>query len=558
MLSLSPEAIAQTLHPLPACAAASLADATVTGWYGGACPRSGTWLRLPRTRFVEAIAHTLMQALAQDEAYSREGKMYGVLLVKDQANDLHFLKAFSGLLNGSGIQKGWVLPIPGRDRVALSEAKTLEKLQTIKQELIWLDALPARQIFDAEKRKFEQELNQLSELHRERKQQRDRRRQELLEEHDSESRAIALQALIRESQQDGIERRNLKTKWNAKLQPLQQEVDQANARIAELKQQRKDLSRRLQVQFYTAHHLTNFAGESQPLTALMPSGFLPTGTGDCCAPKLLHYAATHGLTPIALAEFWWGPSPAREHRVQGQFYEACAERCQPLMGFLLSGLSAQVLKTVAPDPPEILYDDPWLIAINKPSGLLSVPGRYGQESAIARLSAYAPLYPAHRLDQDTSGVLLLAKDADTQRMLHQQFQQRRNHKVYEALLSGTVASVPDEIHLPLWGDPADRPQQRVDWQQGKPSHTQIRLLRQEICEFDGAWRSRIELVPVTGRTHQLRVHAANAAGLGVPILGDRLYGCTASAPRLCLHARQLTIEHPQTQQPLTLNTAVPF
>lgn len=550
------------LHPLPACAASSFADATVTGWYGGACPRTGTWLRLPRTRFVEAIAHAWMQALAQDEAYSREGKMYGVLLVKDQANELYFLKAFSGLLNGSSIQEGCVPPIPGRDRVTLSEAKTLETLQTIKQELIQLDALPVRQLYNIEKLKFEQELEQLSELHRERKRQRDRTRQELLKERDSESKAIALQALVCESQRDGIERRHLKAKWNAVLQPLKQELEQANARIAELKQQRKAMSRRLQAQFHTAHHLTNFAGESQPLTALMPSGSLPTGTGDCCAPKLLHYAATHGLTPLALAEFWWGPPPAREHRVPGQFYEACAERCQPLMGFLLSGLSAQVLRAAAPGPPEILYEDRWLIAVNKPSGLLSVPGRYGQESAIARLSAHAPLYPplypAHRLDQDTSGVLLFARDPETQRSLHQQFQQRQVHKVYEAVLSGVVEAVPEAIHLPLWGDPADRPRQRVDRQRGKPSQTQARLLGQEICKLDGARRSRLELLPVTGRTHQLRVHAADAAGLGVPILGDRLYGCTASAPRLYLHARQLTVEHPQTQQPLTLNAAVPF
>lgn len=550
--------IAHTLHPLPSCTKASLADATVTGWYGGACPRSGTWLRLPRTRFVEAIARSVMQELAEQEECNREGKMYGVLLVKTQSGEICFLKAFSGLLKGSSLKEGWVPPIPGRDRIAALEIETLNSLQAIKQELAQLEALPVRQVYNAEKLRFDDELERLSELHKHRKQERDRTRQQLQQLADGDTVAIALQSLSYQSQQDGIERRNLKAKWNAILQPLQQEIDQANARIAELKQQRKILSRRLQAQFYTAHHLTNFAGDSQPLQALMPSGFLPTGTGDCCAPKLLHYAATHGLTPIALAEFWWGPSPAREHRVQGEFYEACAERCQPLMGFLLSGLSAQVLQAAAPEPLEILYEDPWLLAINKPSGLLSVPGRYGQDSAIARLSAHTPLYPAHRLDQDTSGVLLFAKDPETQRSLHQQFHQRQVQKVYEALLSRSVASVPSQICLPLWGDPAERPRQRVDWQRGKPSQTQVRLLGQHLCKLDGAWRSRVELVPVTGRTHQLRVHAADAAGLGMPIWGDRLYGCTANAPRLYLHARQLTLKHPQTHQMLTLNAAVPF
>lgn len=550
--------IAHTLHPIPPCAKASLADATVTGWYGGACPRSGKWLRLPRTCFVEAIARSVMQDLAKYEECNREGKMYGVLLVKTQAGEMCFLKAFSGLLNGNSQKQGWVPPIPGRDRIAALEIETLNSLQTIKQELIQLEKLPIRQVYNAEKLKFDSELKRLSELHQARKQERDRTRQKLRQLAEDDTVAIALQALDYQSQRDGIERRNLKAKWNAILQPLQQEIDQANARIAELKQQRKILSRRLQTQFYTAHYLTNFAGDSQPLQVLMPSGFLPTGAGDCCAPKLLHYAATHGLTPIALAEFWWGPSPAREHRVQGQFYEACAERCQPLMGFLLSGLSAQVLQSVAPEPLEILYEDPWLLALNKPSGLLSVPGRYGQDSAIARLSAHMPLYPAHRLDQDTSGILLLAKDAETHRALHQQFHQRRVQKVYEALLSGFLASVPYEICLPLWGDPAERPRQRVDWQRGKPSQTQVRLLNQEPCKLDGARRSRVELLPMTGRTHQLRIHAADAAGLGMPIWGDRLYGCPAPAPRLYLHARQLTLKHPQTHQTLTLNAEVPF
>jgi len=552
---------------MPPCTQASLADAAVTGWYGGICPRSGTWLRLPRTRFVEAIARSLMQDLAEHEEYNREGKMYGVLLVQTQAGELYFLKAFSGLLNGSSLREGWVPPIPGRDRMAALEIETLDSLQTIKQELVQLEALPVRQVYDAEKLRFDHELKQLSELHRYRKQKRDRTRQQLRELVDDElvddeTVAIALQSLNHQSQQDGIKRRNLKAKWNAILQPLKQDIDQANARIAELKQQRKALSRRLQAQFYTAHHLTNFAGDSRPLQALMPSGFLPTGTGDCCAPKLLHYAATHELTPLALAEFWWGPSPARECRVQGEFYEACAERCQPLMGFLLSGLSAQVLQAVAPEPLEILYEDSWLLAIHKPSGLLSVPGRYGQDSAIAQLSAHAPVYPVHRLDQDTSGVLLFAKDPETQRSLHRQFYQRQVQKIYEALLSSSVATVPErrslDIRLPLWGDPAARPRQQVDWQRGKPSQTQVRLLGQHLCELDGVWRSRVELVPVTGRTHQLRVHLADAAGLGMPIWGDRLYGCTANAPRLYLHARQLTLKHPQTHQTLTLNAGVPF
>ncbi|MEW5859646.1 MAG: pseudouridine synthase [Cyanobacteriota bacterium] len=605
-------------------------------WYEGRCPQSGELLRLPRTEEAEAIARGLMQHLANNDCYSDEGKMYGILVVELPNGEQQVLKAFSGLLNGSSTIEGWVPPIPGRDEVALEEACTLAQLEAIKQELITLKQLPEWQQYETHSRKFEQQLQEMSDRHRECKQQRHQKRQILCETLTGEALTIALEELDEESRQHGIERRMLKRQQNEVLQPLKQLIEATQARMRELKQQRKELSRQLQTQMHAAYSLTNFAGQSLSLQELMPGGSMPTGTGDCCAPKLLHYAATHGLKPLAMAEFWWGSSSADRDKIQGEFYGACAERCQPLMGFLLSGLGSnpplppfkkggieEGVKSPSPerggvwgevalpslsgleanppfDPPlpplnkggqvkvplfkgdlggsidvlplsqrcvdtvaperggmSILYEDEWLIAVNKPAGFLSVPGRYRHtfDSVLSRLRHLLPdgmaIASVHRLDRETSGILLLARDRQTHRQLGWQFQQRQVHKVYEALLSGSVTVEQGAIELPLWGDPENRPYQKVD-EQGKHSLTRFQVIAREDNY------TRVEFMPLTGRTHQIRVHAADPRGLGVTILGDRLYGCRATASRLHLHARELRFVHPQSGETLHLQVKTPF
>jgi tRNA pseudouridine32 synthase / 23S rRNA pseudouridine746 synthase len=504
-----------------------------TYWYEGNCPQNGDRLRLPRTREVEAIAYSLMQDLACDEQYAYEGKMYGVLLVESAKGERQVLKAFSGLLNGLSTVEGWVPSIPGRDRVARSEADTLAVLADLKQRIITLKQIPERQQYEALAHEFEIHLQALALIHQQRKEQRQRDRQNIHNPH-------SLEQFDQQSRQDGMERRNLKRQRDAVLHPLKQVIEQADTQIRELKRQRKERSQTLQAQMYENYRLINFLGTSATLQQLMPAG-MPTGTGDCCAPKLLHHAATHHLRPLAMAEFWWGTASA--DKTPGKFYGACADRCQPLMGFLLSGLPSTELS--------ILHEDQWLIAVDKPAGLLAVPGRYGdrQDSVLTRLRLQGkPVFPVHRLDQETSGVLLLAKDQQTHRQLSQQFQQRQVYKKYEAILAGTIATEQGTeqgiIELPLWGDPQERPRQKVDWQRGKPSITQFRV----IDETESG--TRVEFVPVTGRTHQLRVHAVE--GLGMPILGDRLYGCVAAATRLHLHAQELHFEHPQLQKKIII------
>ncbi|PSB31484.1 RluA family pseudouridine synthase [Chlorogloea sp. CCALA 695] len=511
-------------------------DSDITYWYEGVCPQSGELLKLPRTQLVETIAGELMHQLASNEVYSRGGKMYGVLLGETKSRQQQVIKAFSGLLNGNSTVEGWVPPIPGRDRLFIEESLTLAKLAAIKQELIALQDIWAQQQYDLLAKEFEKKSHELTLLHNRRKQDRQQQRQRF----DLE----ALEQLNEQSRLDGIERKLFKRERDAALKPLKAQSEIFSARKLELKQQRKALSRQLQAQLHENLWLTNFAGESLALTDLILGG-IPTGTGECCAPKLLHYAATIGLKPLAIAEFWWG-SPSID-KVQGQFYGACEERCQPLMGFLLSGLPSAPI--VNDTPLTILYEDEWLIAVNKPPKLLSVPGRYsrGNESVAGLLG----LATVHRLDYETSGILLLARDRATHRHLSIQFQQRKVRKVYEAILAGVVNSESGTINLPLWGDPTNRPYQKVDFTLGKPSLTQYKLL----TTTNG--RSRLEFLPLTGRSHQLRVHSVDKQGLGLPILGDLLYGCT-EAKRLHLHARKLCFEHPQSKEMICLQTETPF
>ncbi len=529
-------------------------DQAVTYWYEGVCPYSGKVLRLPRTLQIEAIAKDLMQELFA--IISPEGKMYGVLLAEAPTGEPIVLKAFSGLLNGQGKVTGWVEPIAGREKIAIEESITLSKLATLKQELIELSEIPERLEYAKKLQEYESVFQVLRDRHQISKQARQLKRTfnnlDLKE----------IEDLDRESQLEKMARRDFKRDRNQVLQPLQDAIAIADAKMQVLKKQRRELSRTLQTQMHNAYVLTNFAGETRSLRELITEGAMPTGMGDCCAPKLLHYAATNILTPIAMAEFWWGSPSPDGYKIQGEFYGACAERCQPLMGFLLSGRRSppapHIFVSLASQDLQIIYEDEYLIAIAKPAGLLSVPGRYldTQDSVLSRLRQSLgkdkPIYPLHRLDRQTSGILLFARDLDSLRDLSHQFAERKIHKVYEALLSGKIEKERGTIDLPLWGNPENRPVQQVDFERGKHSVTEFRLLGNKEDY------SRIEFIPLTGRTHQLRVHSADQRGLGITILGDRLYGCGAATDRLHLHARELTFTHLRSQKLIHLQIPVPF
>ncbi len=526
---------------------------TINYYYEGICPNTRRKLKLPRNLLIEKIAYCLMIFLQQEEIYNYEGKMYGVLLVENNNNQLGVIKAFSGLLNGKSNVQGWIPPIPGRKIIALAENFTLVKLEEIKQEIINLENLPTKEEYYHLLSQYESIRQELNIKHQKRKEARDEIRKLL---GDNISQEI-IEKLETESRLDGIEKRNLKRHWQSILQPLKNKILAFGDRINQLKQERKQLSRQLQAQMQTAYTLSNFAGNTLNLSTLTGKSFIPTGTGDCCAPKLLHYAATNNLKPLAMAEFWWGENSVSGDKIKGNFYGACVERCQPLMGFLLSGLRTNINAINKCDIP-IIYEDDYILVVNKPAGLLSVPGRDSNnfDSVESRLQQLylnkLNIKAVHRLDLDTSGLLILAKNRETYIFLKQQFADKQVKKVYQAILQGKVTRFQGIINLPLWSNPNNRPLQEVNWEKGKPSITHF-----EVMDFADNY-TRMLFKPITGRSHQIRVHAASEQGLGIAILGDRLYNKSNNGDRLHLHACELEFKHPYTDRILHLSIDTPF
>ncbi len=291
----------------------------------------------------------------------------------------------------------------------------------------------------------------------------------------------------------------------------------------------------------------------------------PSGAGECCAPKLLQYALSHGLQPVALAEFWIGAPSRTEIRHEGVFYPPCSGKCVPILRHMLQGLDVEILRSdrpapqAVPDAIEVVYEDEWLMVVNKPAGILSVRGKSDEPSLADYLTAQRPgtiLQPVHRLDQDTSGLLVLAKTAEVYKTLQAYFQRRDILKRYEAVVEPmynepcTMCHSEGIISLPLLPNPYDRPRQTVNREHGKQAVT-----RYHIRERRADGTLFVDFFPLTGRTHQLRVHAAHPDGLNAPIVGDRLYGTKTaatsvqpSAERLMLHAAEIRFVHPITNE----------
>lgn len=332
--------------------------------------------------------------------------------------------------------------------------------------------------------------------------------------------------------------------------------------IEALKEERKQRSIALQQWIFEQFRLRNARGEEQDIYSIFTQTAHrnpPAGTGECAAPKLLQYAYLNNLQPLAIAEFWWGDSPKGEIRRHGHYYPACRQKCEPILNFMLQGLEVEPnpLLTSNTDATQLetVYEDDFLLVVNKPAGMLSVPGKTGQASVLTLLQerypdATGPIL-VHRLDMATSGLLLAAKDKDTHALLQKQFEGRTVKKRYIALLEGIPQAEPKGfIRLPLRPDFDNRPLQMVCYEYGKPAVT-----RYEIMDTEND-RTRMAFYPETGRTHQLRVHAAHPEGLNCPIVGDPLYG--QPAERLYLHAERLEFRHPVTGQRMQIQKEAPF
>ena len=312
--------------------------------------------------------------------------------------------------------------------------------------------------------------------------------------------------------------------------------------------QRKRLSQSVLGKLYSLYQFRCIDGSSKSFTDIFGSKLPPTGTGDCCAPKLLHWAFTHDLHPISMAEFYYGMANKSESREHKAFYGPCDDKCQPLLKHML-GL-------------DIIYCDTALLVINKEGGLLSVPGRGEDkqdcvESRVRRLFPSAPKQCAvHRLDMGTSGLLVIALDKESHRSLSMQFMQQEVDKEYEALLEGVVKQDGGEVRLPFRLDVENRPYQIYDAEQGKWGNTMWKKLRVESSPLGLV--TRVRFTPLTGRTHQLRLHSSHSKGIAHAIVGDRLYGTGKEGDRLCLHATALSLYHPITKERLSFTSPAPF
>lgn len=326
----------------------------------------------------------------------------------------------------------------------------------------------------------------------------------------------------------------------------------------------KHLSQELQLWLFRQYRMLNARREEKDLVDIWHDyhsspriqekyPLPPGGTGDCCAPKLLQYAYRHHLKPVCMAEFWWGESPKGIIRHHGQFYPACQGKCKPVLTWMLQGLDVDPNPEEAESPhltPEIVYEDDVMVVLNKPSGMLSVPGKTEDYSvATWAQERWIGAMIVHRLDMGTSGLIVVSKTKPTYLALQEQFVKRSVKKRYIAIVDGIVKPTCGRIALPLTYDPLNRPLQMVDYKKGKSAVTEYEVL----ASLDS--NTMVALYPHTGRTHQLRMHCAHNDGLGCPIIGDELYG--KKADRLYLHCDHLELIHPVTGTEMRFNLEKP-
>ncbi len=483
------------------------------------------------------------------------GKMFGVLVVLNQQNELGYLSAFSGKLGGKNHHPGFVPPVFDLLDEDGFYRKGEEELNAMNRQIENLEQNPflpkLLELLQAETAEAERQLE--AEKQRAKASKLDRKRSR-----EAQGKLLSLEdfqaldeALIEESKRDHYVLRDLKKYWKQRLEQLQTQIEPIIEEIQTWKETRKRKSSALQQQIFDHYFFLNRLGQQKSLADIFQRNAAtspPAGAGECSAPKLLQYAFLHNLKPVAMAEFWWGESPVGEVRKHGQFYPACRGKCEPILGHMLEGMAIDKnpLLDGRADALEIgiLYEDEHLLVVNKPASLLSVPGKNVTDSVLFRMKqrypeATGPLV-VHRLDMGTSGLMLVAKTAEVYKALQSQFIERTIKKRYVTILEGLIEVESGTIDLPLRVDLDDRPRQMVCYEYGKHARTTWTVISREQNT------TRVYFFPITGRTHQLRVHAAHPKGLNAPILGDELYG--NKGKRLHLHADRIEFLHPISKE----------
>lgn len=540
-----------------------------------------------------AASHELQQYLTTFHPVNSEqqGRMYGVLIVKDTRGELGYLAALSGNaneavnitetgnINNSVDSSAPINFVPTiHQAYAQSEFEQQQQVQinTINENITQLIANPnfnkLRTLLDAKQLTSAKAIQCLQQQMRENKKARKEKRSWLSTAQlpDNEHRNISI-ALSRASVTDKKALQTLKLQHQTSIDITSDELTKLTDEIDSLKKHRKKLSVKLQKHFFKQYQMLNNQGERKDLIEIFADTIVqkpPAGSGDCAAPKLLQYAFEHKLTPLCMAEFWWGKQPKSEIRKHQHFYPACQGKCQPILTHMLQGMPVDnnpLLDNPAEGIPlEIVFQDEHVVVVNKPAGLLSVPGKSITDSVYSRIKEKFPQATGgliiHRLDMATSGLLMLALNERAHKHLQQQFIDKTVSKRYVATISGKLTKDSGKICLPLRVDLDDRPKQMVCYEHGKYAETHWQRI-EELDNKDSKGNkegitTKLFLYPITGRTHQLRMHCAHPDGLDMPIVGDGLYGISAN--RLHLHAQRLSFIHPITKERLTFEVAENF
>ncbi len=493
------------------------------------------------------------------------GKMFGVLVVQKQNGELGYLSAFSGKLADMERPEGFIPHVLDLEVGDNFFDRGMVRINTVSREIKAIEKsqnfIDQKRVLAEAKAQAEMEIESKREDIREARKTRKELFKKAKEEMTTEQFAELEKHEIKSSLHKKHLLRQLTAEWETRIEILQTEFDKLMNNLTALREKRKSLSAALQQEIFDNYQFLNIEGEIKTLNDIFEVSATnppPAGAGDCAAPKLLQYAFQHKLKPVAMAEFWWGASLKTKVRKHGQFYPACTGKCRPILAHMLSGME------VDPNPiieysgegmeVAFLYEDEYMAVINKPSGLLSVPGKNVVDSVATRMKkkfkdATGPLI-VHRLDQATSGIMLIAKSQEIYKILQRQFVSRRVKKRYVALLENEIQQMEGSINLPLRVDLDNRPNQLVCYEYGKPAYTEYKVVE----KIDG--KTRIHFYPVTGRTHQLRVHAAHPLGLNAPIVGDTLYGNRAR--RLHLHAERIEFVHPVSKEPMNVEVGAEF
>lgn len=490
------------------------------------------------------------------------GKMFGVLVVQNDAGEIGYLSAFSGKLAESNHHEKFVPPVFDILTENSFFNQEMEILNPMNRQVEVLESaiafIEAKQELEVIQLTSKQEITVAKALAKANKKERKAKR-ELAKLQLSETEIEALNEELRQqSVKSNYLIKDMTKYWKYRTEAAEIKVNQYADEIRELKKIRRNRSAALQQRLFDNYTFLNQQGESKSLSTIFEGIMLIAGAGECAAPKLLQYAFLNNLKPIVMAEFWWGKAPNMEVRKHGNFYPACRGKCKPILGHMLEGIETDdnpmLVNTAFGQKIKTVYEDDAMLIINKPPEFLSVPGKNVEDSVQFRMhlkypKATGPM-TVHRLDMSTSGLMLIAKSSESHQFLQRQFIKRKIKKRYVAVLDGILEEDEGIIDLPLRVDLNDRPRQLVCYEHGKKAVTKWKVIERK------AGKTRVHFFPITGRTHQLRVHAAHPSGLNMPIIGDDLYGKKAN--RLHLHAAFIEFVHPLTRKEVRFELEAEF